>query len=135
MKFQKVGTKSLWFMSFKIGFLVVILQYLLPLDQNSSLTPFWGDVESTQMSRKLKLKILKKSGDWDLVSPSKLPCCCTHSTNSLKHVKLFFFYQIWCTFYTQITYNIKMEIQYKKITTHALNVMDYNPKNIIRFLI
>ena len=27
-----------------------------------------------------------------------------------------------------------MNIQYKKITTHALNLTDYNPKNTIRFL-
>ena len=42
---------------------------------------------------------------------------------------IFFFYQMWCTFYTQITYNTKMKIQYKNITTHALNLMDYNPKS------
>ena len=47
-----------------------------------------------------------------------------------------FFFPIKCDvhFYTQRTYNIKMKIQYKKITTHALNLMDYNPKNTIRFL-
>ena len=27
-----------------------------------------------------------------------------------------------------------MKIQYKKITTHALNLVDYNPKSATRFL-
>ena len=30
---------------------------------------------------------------------------------------------------TQITYNIKLKIQFKKITTHALNFMNYNSKH------
>ena len=36
-----------------------------------------------QMFRILKLKILKKSGDWNLVSPN-----CPDVANTLKHVKL-----------------------------------------------
>ena len=49
---------------------------------------------------------------------------------------IYIFFPIKCdvaTFQTQITYNKNEYVQYKKITTHALNLMDYNPKNTISF--
>ena len=45
----------------------------------------------------------------------------------------FFLSNVMQLHFRQITYNKNEYVQYKKITTHALNLMDYNPKNTISF--
>ena len=55
--------------------------FAIPLDQNSSLTPFWKVNLNTQMLTQKRLNIFKKSGDRDLVSTnfpnvSKYPQTC-----------------------------------------------------------
>ena len=81
MKYQKWG-QNLWFLSFQNWVLSSYFAISLePLDQNSSLIPFWK--ATLQMLRKWRLEILKKSGDWDLVSPN-----CPNVKNTLKYVKL-----------------------------------------------
>ena len=79
MKFQKLGTKHL-ISEYSSSYFAISPE---ALDWNSLMTSIWKSNLNMQILRKRKLKILKKSGDWDVVSPN-----CPNVANALKHLKL-----------------------------------------------